>query len=465
MLLRRREEVTMAEILPFRGTRYNNQLISDLGQVISPPYDVISKEMQEALYARHPNNVVRLILTKDETDDNFSDKYTRAANFLRTWRSDGILIVDHQPSLYLYEQEFTLPNGETKKRRGFFALVKLEDYSEGGIRAHEHTFAGPKADRFKLLQATRANLSPIFLIFNDPELSVADLINARIEENAPWATVRDDEGVTHRLWVVPTRDFINKIREAMHPKQLFIADGHHRYETALAYRDMMREETGLRDGNQPFDYTMVYLTHAEQDGLVILPTHRALSRSLMSEVNLKEALKELREAFRITSEKVDLSQGEAVAEKIRDKVEQLGWKRTAMALIEACGKVHYLQLKDRTDPATLIDVENMPDLVKRLDVSILHHYVINRVFIGNPDFELEEDECFYVRDISKLFEMLRTKKASVAFVLNPTPMNQVLEIVAAGIKMPHKSTYFYPKLADGLVMRDMSLEVARKVHR
>lgn len=455
----------MAEILPFRGTRYNNQLIPDLSLVISPPYDVISKEMQDALYERHPNNVVRLILTKDEGDDNFSDKYTRAANYLRTWRSEGILIEDHQPSLYLYEQEFKTPDGARRVRRGFFALVKLQDYQEGGIRAHEHTFAGPKADRFKLLQATRANLSPIFLIFNDPDKEVAPLIDERMDATRPWACVTDEDGVIHRLWVVSKKEFIATIRESMLPKELFIADGHHRYETALAYRDFMRSETGARDGKQPFDYTMVYLTPAEQDGLVILPTHRALSKSLMADINLRECLDELREYFDISTEKVDFAKGEAAAAKITKKIAELGAKRTAMALLEATGKVHYLHLKEDADPNDLIDSDDIPEVVKRLDVSILHQFIINRVFIGNPDFELEEDDCFYVRDVSKLFEMLRSKKATVAFVLNPTPMSQVLEIVAAGIKMPHKSTYFHPKLADGLVMRDMSLEMAKKRSR
>jgi uncharacterized protein (DUF1015 family) len=451
----------MAEILPFRGTRYNNHLIDDLSKVISPPYDVISKEMQESLYNRHPHNVVRLILPKDEGDENFSDKYTQAANYFRTWRSDGVLIEDHQPSFYLYEQIFSLPNGKKKSRKGFFALLKLQDYKEGGVRAHEHTFAGPKADRFKLLQATRANLSPIFLIYKDPEQSVAGLIEQRMKEARPWATVTDEDGVVHKLWVVSKKEFICAIREKMLPKELFIADGHHRYETAVAYRDFMRTETGLKDGKQPFDYTMVYLTHAEQDGLVILPTHRALSKTLMNEVNLKEAFEELREAFEITTEKVDLSKGEAVAEQIAEKVAKLGKKSTSFGMIEACGKVHYLQLKPDVSPEELIDADDMPDVVKRLDVSILHQYIINRVFIGNPDFELEEDECFYVRDVSKLLEMLRSKKATLAFVMNPTPMEQVLEIVAAGIKMPHKSTYFHPKLADGLVIRDMALEMAK----
>ncbi|MGB9691638.1 MAG: DUF1015 domain-containing protein [Candidatus Sumerlaeaceae bacterium] len=453
----------MADILPFRGTRYNNQLIPDLSLVISPPYDVISKEMQDALYQRHPNNVVRLILTKDEDDDNFSDKYTRAANYLRTWRSEGILIEDHQPSLYLYEQQFKMADGRTKTRRGFFALVKLQDYQEGGIRAHEHTFAGPKTDRFKLLKATKANLSPIFLIYNDPEKSVSSLIEERMDSTRPWASITDEDGVVHRLWVVSKKDFITAVRENMAPKELFIADGHHRYETALAYRDFMRSETGLKDGKQSFDYTMVYLSHAEQDGLVILPTHRALSRTLMADVNLKESLEELADHFNVTSEKVDLAKGKSVAKNITDKVAKLGAKRTAFAMIEASGKVYYLQLKENVEPAELIDSDEIPDAVKRLDVSILHQFIINRVFIGNPDFELEEDDCFYVRDVSKLFEMLKSKKAVVGFVMNPTPMSQVLEIVAAGIKMPHKSTYFHPKLADGLVMRDMSLETTKRV--
>ncbi len=452
----------MAEILPFIGTRYNSQLIGDLSKVIAPPYDVITPEMQEALYERHPNNIVRVELTKNEEDDSFADKYARAANYLRTWRSDGVLIEDNQPSIYLYEQEFALPTGEVKKRRGFYALVKLEDYASGGIKAHEHTFAGPKADRLKLLRATRTNVSPIFVIYNDPDGATAALLNERFDNSKPWEEVVDDDGVTHRLWVVSKKEFILQLRELMKSRNLFIADGHHRYETALAYRNEMRQETGKCDGKQPFDYMMMYLTHAEQDGLVILPTHRVLTKAIMAEVDLKEALDELKESFEITEDRVNLKKSAEEGKRLTEKVEKLGKTRPSFGMVDASGKVRYLRLKKNVDPADLIESDDVPAPVRKLDVVLLHNYVINRVMIGNPEFELADDECLYVRDAKRVLDLLAEKKGLLAFIMNATPMEQVLEIVSAGYKMPHKSTYFHPKLASGLVLRNMEIEFQKK---
>ncbi|MCX7717015.1 MAG: DUF1015 domain-containing protein [Candidatus Sumerlaeaceae bacterium] len=451
----------MADILPFIGTRYNSQLIGNLSCVLAPPYDVISPEMQDELYARHENNVVRLILGKDEAgDDNFSNKYVRAANTLKAWRSDGILIEDEKPAIYCYEQEFKMPSGEIKRRRGFFALVKLEDYASGRIRAHEQTFAGPKADRLKLLRATHANLSAIFVIFNDPKNEVMSMVSERMTDK-PWEEVTDDDGVIHRLWVVQKRDFLVRLREAMQSRQLFIADGHHRYETAINFRNEMREATGRRDGNQPFDYMMMYLTNAEQDGLVILPTHRVLSRSFMSDINMKEVIAELKENFDLKDDKVDLAKPDTDGRKVIETVEKLGKKSMAFGMVSADGKVKYLTLKKGVSPVDLVDDDELQEPVKRLDVTVLHHYILNHVFVGNPEFELEEDECFYVRDVKRVFDLLKSRKAGLAFIMNATPMDQVTEIVKAGIKMPHKSTYFHPKIISGLVIRNMDCEMKK----
>lgn len=452
----------MAEILPFIGTRYNSQLIGNLSKVLSPPYDVITPELQNDLHERHPNNVVRLELSKPEPgDDGFSNKYTRAANTFRTWRSDGVLIEDETPAFYLYEQEFKLPTGETKKRRGFYALVKLEDYENGGIRAHEQTFAGPKADRLKLMRETNANFSPIFVIYNDAEQEVAKLLSEKMSEK-PWEEAADDEGVVHRLWVVQRKDFIVKLRELIKARRLFIADGHHRYETALEFRDEKREDGGKADGKQPYDYMMMYLTNAEQDGIVILPTHRALSREFCkNEVNLQDALDELKESFITKEEKIDLGKPEE-GKKVLQKVEKLGADGNhAFAMVQGDGKVTYLQLKKDMDLADLIDNDEIPEAVKRCDVSVLHHYIINQVFVGNPEFELEDEDCYYLRDVTCVLNLLKNKKASLGFIMNPTPMEQVLEIVSQGIKMPHKSTYFHPKIITGLVLRNMDIEMKK----
>lgn len=450
----------MAEILPFIGTRYNSQLIGNLGKVLAPPYEMISPEQQMELYARHDYNVVRLELNMDQAgDDEFSNRYSRAANTLKTWRSDGILIEDEKPSFYLYEQEFKLPTGEALKRRGFFALAKLEEHKKHA-NTEEQSLNGMRADRLKLLRATHANLSPIFVVYNDPERRILNLLSQKMTDK-PWEEVVDDEGVIHRLWVVQKKEFIVALQEAMKDQQLYIADGHHRYETALRFRDEMREATGKTNGKQPFDYTMMYLTDAEQEGLVILPTHRALTRSFVKEINLAEAIEELAENFDLEEEEVDLDQPQAEAERLLRKVSELGEQRTAFAMILGSGKVYYLQLQEGVDAAEIIDDEELGDEVKRLDVSVLHHYIINQVMVGNPEFELEDDECIYVRDAVRVLELLKQKKASLAFLLNPVKLEQVIAISRAGQRIPMNSADFHPKIISGFVIRNMDCEAKK----
>ena len=451
----------MADILPFIGTRYNSQLIGDLSKVVAPPYDIISPEQQEELYERHPNNVIRLELGRDKAgDDAFSNRFTRAANALRTWRSDGILIEEDQPAIYLYEQEFNI-GGKPTKRRGFFALVRIDDAQSGGGKPGAQTFAGPKADRLKLMRATGANLSSIFAVYNDRERQIRDIIADRMEQEKPWEQIVDDDQVIHRMWVVHKKDFIMKLRDLMKPRSLFVADGHHRYETALSYRNEMREETGKHDGKQPFDYMLMYLTSSDQEGLVVLPTHRVLSRRFMSEVDLKEAIEEIRECFEVQEGKVDFDKPEAAAVKITTAVGKLGEKTPAFAMLLGSGKAYYLRLKKGVDPCTMIEDDDIDDRIKQLDVSVLHNCIINQIFVGNPEFELEDDECSYVRDVGKVLSLLKSKKAPLAFVMNVMPVGRVMEIVGAGIRMPRKSTYFYPKIITGLVLRNMDSELKK----
>ena len=448
----------MTEIMPFVGTRYNSRFIGNLSKVLSPPYDVISPEFQDKLYKRDPHNIVRLELNKVEAGDTSqNNRYTRARNTFRLWRSDSILIEDELPSLYFYEQVFKLPDSTTKSRRGFYAAVKLEDYQSGGIKAHEQTFAGPKADRLNLMRSTNANFSPIFLIYRDPKHDISDIVDSVMQET-PWEEVVDDDGVIHKLWVIQDNAIIASLKALMRERSLFIADGHHRFETALNYRNEMREKTGLCDGKQPFDYMMMYLTAAEQDGMVILPTHRVLSREVLQDVCLPDVLKELRENFDFESAGVvDFDDPDSATKNILPKLVAKGKNRTpAFAMIQHDGTLTYITLKKGVMPKTLIDDESVSDIICNLDVTILHRYIFNQVMIGNPDYELEtEEECFYVRDIKRVFSLLKTKRCSLAFLMNTPNMEQVLEVVQQGEKMPHKSTYFYPKTITGFVLRYM----------
>lgn len=451
----------MTDIMPFIGTRFNSRSIGNLSKVLAPPYDVVSPEYQNELYKRHENNVIRLELNKTtDSDDNFNNRYTRSANFLRLWRSESVLIEDETPALYLYEQEFKLPDGTVKRRRGFYAAVKLEDYKSGGIRAHEQTFAGPKADRLNLMRATGANFSPIFVIYKDPKAEISAML-AEVMSKKVWEEVTDDDGVIHRLWVVQHVGYIAQVRELMAAKDLFIADGHHRFETALNYRDEMREKTGLRDGKQPFDYMMMYLTNAEQDGMVILPTHRVLSREIMDDVDLPEALAELKAHFKFEpAGKVDLTKAGTDGAAVIEKLVKLGAKRkTAFAMVQSNGDLTYMTLKNGVKPTALVGDDAVDEMICKLDVTILHHYIISQVMIGNPDFDLEtEVDCFYIRDVKRAFDLLKSKKCTLAFLMNTPDMGQVMDVVQQGLKMPHKSTFFFPKIITGFVLRNMSLQ-------
>ncbi len=450
----------MADVLPFSAIRYNtrdkerNLTIKDL---VAPPYDVISPEQQQLLYDRHPCNVVRLILGKtNPNDDEFNNRYTRATSLLQSWKETETLVSDKKRHFYVYEQVFDIP-GETRsaKRRGFLAAVKLMDYRSGAIRAHERTHAGPKADRLKLLRATQCNLSPIFVLYSDPEKTVS----AHLNEAAcgpPCEELTDDLGVTHRLWLVTGKESILGIRDAMKKRDLFIADGHHRYETALNYRDEMRELTGSKDGRQQFDYTLMYLNEFEDDGLVILPTHRVLSRELGGDIELDEVLDDLGEYFQLKEFKVDLADSEKAGAQILAKVAPPTPPTTRLVMVLPKGRAWTLTLKKNVDVNDLFEDSDIPNPVRSLDVSILHQFVIARGWMGNPEIEMEEGDIFYEKNISSALDLLRRRKGCVAFVMNPPTKEQVQQIAAAGCLMPQKSTYFYPKLLSGLVLRDLS---------
>lgn len=446
----------MIVVKPFRGTRYNNQLIEDMRLVVAPPYDVISPEQQEMYYQTHPFNVIRLILGKETpADDEYNNKYTRALSYLKSWKRDGILVDDMQRSIYFYEQEFMAPDGKIYARRGFFALVKLHEYNTKKIFAHEHTRSKPKADRLQLLRTTKSNLSPIFVVYPDKQKQI-ESVYQEVMQAKPWLKIVDQDGITHRLWVVNKKGLIEKIKTLMSDKQLIIADGHHRYETALNYQREMQEVTGKRDGEQPFDYIMMFLTSLDSEGLVILPTHRILHKEFGADVNIVEVIEELSEYFDTKEAKVKLNEPEQTAKKITSTLAELGAKRLSYAMLLPGNRIIYLSLKPRIKIDELIE-DDMSKELKELDVVVLHRFIISQIWIGNPEVDIEDDELIYTHDIHKVISQIRSKDACASFILNPPSMEKIKKLVLNGELMPPKTTYFYPKLLSGLVVRDMSL--------
>ena len=445
----------MVDISPFVATRYNQELAGEMSRLVSPPYDVIDRKLQQELHDRHPLNLVRIDFARPEpTDSEYENQYCRAGALWQQWKKEGVLVEESRKTYYVYEQRFKLADGSRHARRGFFAAVRLEDFAEGGVRAHEQTFAGPKADRFRLMRATHANLSPIFCVFDDPSRRIDKLLAEAVKGQKPVSARYD--GVEHRLWVVSSPKVINGLTTQMADQTLFIADGHHRYETSLLYRDKMRETFGHGNGRSPHDYTMMYLNNIHDEGLVILPTHRILSKETCVGVDCAEAIDDMAEFFDVAPLELDKADLEAEARRYGDLLAEAGRRRPSFIVLLPRGRAWLATLKPKVDPAELIDGEELPRPVLELDVTILHQYLINRATLGNPEIELDDDDVHYVKDVADVLRAMTTNRHGIAYLLNPTRIEQVCEVAREGLRMPHKSTYFYPKLLTGMVMRDMN---------
>lgn len=445
----------MADVVPFVATRYQTKNSDELGKLLTPPYDVIDAQYQQELYDRHPQNFVRIDFGKDFPDDSeFENRYTRASTAWQEWKNKGILAEDHKKCFYVYEQEFSIPGGKTYRRRGYFAAVRVQDFSEGGIRAHEHTFDGPKADRFRLMRATNTNLSPIFCIYDDPERQIDQLLADAIKDKHPIETEFD--GVTQRLWLLCDNKKVEAIEKLMNEQTLYIADGHHRYETSLAFRDEMRRTFRKKDLNQPFDFTMMYLNNIHDEGMIVLPTHRVLSKETIMGTELEEFLEEAQEYFDIKPLELDCTRMDEEAQRVVEELEKAGNKQTSFIMVMPKCRAWLLSLKKHANLDDMIDDDGVPTAVKELDVTILHSYLINRGWLGNPEMELDDEDVHYVKDAADVLRKMQNKKYGVAFIMNPTKLEQVINVAKSGLRMPHKSTYFYPKLVTGLVMRDLN---------
>jgi uncharacterized protein (DUF1015 family) len=437
----------MARIYPFRAWHYNPSLVR-LDDVVTQPYDKISPAMQQAYYQRSPFNLVRIILGLPQLFD--ADKgenvYTRAARDLRSWREQGVLTQEHEPSVFAYAQRFKVPGSEVQKeRRGFIALGKLHEYAEQVVFRHEHTLSKPKSDRLNLLKATHAHFGQIFMLYSDPSGSVDKIL---YENNAAAdAEVTDEYGVLHRLWRVNQPAAINLLATAMADKKLIIADGHHRYETALNYSKEhangahAKPETGANGLPQPaFPEAAVMMTfvNMDSDGLVILPTHRVVhSLPRFDQAAFRNAAAE----FFST----EMLGGEDAAAYMKTLGAQRG---TAFVAVTKDGA---LLLRARPD-AVKKALADIPDRQRQLDLTQLHSIILDRLLGLDAEKVREQTNIRYLRDAGEAVEQVRKGEADVAFLTNPVTMEQLREVAFAGEVMPQKSTDFYPKLLSGLTI-------------
>jgi len=430
----------MAEIIPFKALRYDPHQVK-LEDVLTQPYDKITPEMQAKYYERSTHNLVRIILGKaGETDTDAFNVYTRAAEYLHDWRSSGILKQDAEPGIYAYAQTFTVPGtADLAERRGLIALGRIHDYADGVVCRHEQTLAKPRADRLNLLRATRAHFGQIFMLYSDPQGELEALLRAKIEED-PDTSLLDEYETLHRVWRIHDPALIQAVQQSMRDKKLLIADGHHRYETALAYRNERREQSGGTDANAAHEFVMMTLVPMESRGLVILPTHRVVHGLPTFD---RERMLEAAERF-FAIDRIDMRTESRSATTL---LGQAGENGTAFVAVTRQGPYLMRAKKDAVQDA----LGQVPSLQRNLDVVQLHRIMLERILGISEEAIREQQNVRYERDAFEAISWVR-QGANVAFLMNPAKIEQVRDIAFAGEVLPQKSTDFYPKLLSGLAI-------------
>lgn len=447
----------MAQVHPFQAFRYNPQRVS-FDRVLTQPYDKISPAAQDKYYAGDPHNLIAVEKGRSYPDDTPQNNvYTRASAALESWIQENIVAQDSAPSFYAYSQEYAVPGTtEQRIRRGFIGAGKLEEYSAGIVFRHEHTLSGPKADRLELLRHTSTHTGQLFMLYSDSLLRIDRIL--KDAESAPPATeMRDEYGVVHRLWVIADPNRTAAIRSAMESQKLVIADGHHRYETALNYRN----ESRLRAGGlhpsapyapAPYDFAMMTFVNTSSEGLTILPTHRLAAN--LHDFSWSEARRYLEPWFEAQS--FPFADDGQKAEALKSFLDHLHRSRAQRAIgayptAEPSKRAYYvLTLRPGADLAQLLPA--VSPLQRELDVVLLHDGILEPAFGITPEAVTAERNLTYEREASSALDAVDRGAAQVAFLLNPVEVGQVMRIATAGEVMPQKSTDFYPKLLSGITM-------------
>lgn len=427
----------MANIYPFRGVRYNKAKVGDFNDVVTPPYDVISSDEQQWYFGKHPNSIIRLILPREDATSS-ATKYERAATTLNDWLDSGVLARDEEPSLYACEQEYVI-DGMLKKRLGFTCLVRIEDYENKKVLPHENILAKPMDDRLNLLRSTRTNFDSVFGLYANGE---AEEIIKPFLLREPDATAVDKAGVVCNLWKISDSTAIQAIVNLLENESILIADGHHRYAAALAYRNEMREKNGVNP-DAPYEFVMMTMVSLEDKGLVVLPTHRLVKN--LESFDSAAFIAKIAEYFDVT---------ETPVSELADAVAAHSSELHVFGLNTSDGRSCVLKLKPEIKPEQVIETPGS-DALKRLDVSVLHSMILDKI-LGISTKQLSaQSNLSYSRDSSETLKSVEQGECQMAFLMNSTRVDEVKAVAAAGDKMPQKSTFFYPKLLTGLIMRVM----------
>jgi uncharacterized protein (DUF1015 family) len=422
-------------------------VVPDLGAIMTPPYDVISDAERAAYIAHNPYSMIHLILGAEHPDDTAdNNRFTRAAALLQEWRRTGTLVQEPQPAFYVYQQEFTLDDGATVTRTGLIGRVRLADYQEGVIFPHEQTLAGPKADLLRLWRACRANLSQVFAVYLDAAQTLETIL-APLLAQPPQCTVSHWQEGAHRLWVLTDPQVITRLQQAMQDKRLVIADGHHRYETALALRDERRRHDPAAAATAPYEYVMMYCANVYDPGMCVLPTHRLIQH--LPVPHLETILHQLPWVQTAVHRRRDAHES---LRQWQHRLETLLHERQGHGstfAFYAGGDSCYILTVPPAVAVQQVRVENASEAWKQLDVSVLHYALLPALQALLP---AAQPTVAYARAGDDVLHAVACGDADLAVLMHPTPLEQMVTIAIGGERMPPKSTYFYPKLPTGLII-------------
>lgn len=434
----------MADVLPFRAWRYDLAQVGDLSDVVTPPYDVIDENFRSALYKKHPCNVIRVDFNREEPGDTSpDDKYARAAGFAKQWKAEGVWLREAEDALYVYHQEFTW-EGTTYCRKGFLGRCRLEEFGKGCVYPHEQTLSGPKADRLLLTQATKMNLSAVFGLYPDPETTAQTILEKAIIGKTPLEAT-DHLGVKHRFWPVTDSAVINQVRDSLKTQPIFIADGHHRYETSCNYRRGLIEKGEQIDANHPANFVLMMFVGMDDPGLAILPTHRLFSG--LPDLTASDLKAALASNFKLE----DCGCGAAGAKAAWEMVQADGGQNVFGFGTVKDGQWLFGRVTDASPMQTLAPEQS--DDWRGLGVALLHKLVVEHCLktaypASNPTFK-------FPHVLDEVIEAVHAKSCQLAVLVPPAEIGHVQAIASKLEKMPPKSTFFYPKLLTGLVFNSL----------
>ncbi|HEX4075207.1 MAG TPA: DUF1015 domain-containing protein [Candidatus Acidoferrales bacterium] len=450
----------MAEIQPFRAYRYDTNRVAP-SDVLTQPYDKISPAMQERYYEVSPYNLITIekgrALPGDSPENNV---YTRAAEAIDEWIADRILRRDSTPAIYVYSQDFEVPGTRARRERiGFIALTRVEDYDAHVVFRHERTLSAPKADRIELLRQTRAQTGQLFLLYDDPARQIDAWLDDAAARAKPALELRDEYGVTHRLWPLADSAFVSRVQKAMAPKKLVIADGHHRYETALHYRDECRGGESKTDPMAASEFAMATFINTHSRGLLILPTHRTVAN--LANFDFGRFRKALAPYFDWYSYPfLDGPSREAAYAEFRKDLEGRSHGRRAIGVYAGAGTdgsankpgpaFYLFALQKGLDLEEVLP--DVPEAQRELDVVLLHRLILQKGLGITPEDVASEKNVGYEREMHAAIGAVDASRAQIALLLNPVPVKQVVDIALGGDVMPQKSTDFYPKLLSGIAI-------------